>query len=59
MLEDGEYLQITKVESMNELEDPESTRDARETLGKVSEDKDSIRESGFERADVLSVTVLA
>ena len=59
MLEDGEYLQITKVESMNELEDPESTRDARETLGKVLEDSDSLRESGFERADALSVTVLA
>ena len=41
---------------MNQLEDPESTRDARETLGKVSEDSDSIRESGFERADVLTVT---
>ena len=44
---------------MNKLEDPESTREARETLGKVSEDSDSIRESGFERADVPSVTVLA
>ena len=48
-----------KVELMNESEDPESTRDARETLGKVSEDKDSIKESGFERADAPSVTVLA
>ena len=44
---------------MNESEDPESTRDARETLGKVSKDKDSIRESGFERVEVPSVTVLA
>ena len=44
---------------MNESEDPESTRDAREILGKVSEDRDSIRESVFERADALSVTVLA
>ena len=44
---------------MNKLEDPESTRDARETSGKVLEDSDSIWESGFERADVLSVTVLA
>ena len=44
---------------MNESEDPESTRDAREILGKVSEDSDSIRESGFERADAPSVTVLA
>ena len=48
-----------KVELMNESEDPESTKDARETLGKVSEDNDSIRESGFERADALSVTILA
>ena len=46
---------------MNKLEDPDSTsyRDTRETLGKVSEDKDSIMVSGFERADVPSVTVLA
>ena len=48
-----------KVESMNESEDPESTRDTREILGKVLEDRDSIRESGFERADAPSVTVLA
>ena len=48
-----------KVKSMNELEDPESTRDTRDTLSKVSEDNDNIRESGFERVDVLSVTVLA
>ena len=48
-----------KVESMNESEDPESTRDAREILGKVSEDRDSIRESGFERADVPNVTIVA
>ena len=44
---------------MNESEDPESTRDAREILGKVSEVSDSIMESGFERADAPSVTVLA
>ena len=44
---------------MNESEDPESTRDASNTLGKVSEDNDNIKESGFERADVPSVTVLA
>ena len=44
---------------MNESKVPESTRDIRETLGKVSEDSDSIRESGSERADALSVTVLA
>ena len=44
---------------MNESEDPESTRDTRETLGKVLEDSDIIRESGFDRVDMLSVTVLA
>ena len=44
---------------MNESEDPESTKDARETLGKVSEDNDSIRESGFERVDMPSVTIVA
>ena len=44
---------------MNESEDSESTRDASNTLCKVSEDNDNIRESGFERADALSVTVLA
>ena len=44
---------------MNESEDPESTRDAREILGKVSEDKGSIRESGFERVDAPSVTIVA
>ena len=48
-----------KFELMNESEDPESTRDARDTLGKVLEDTDNIRESGFERADLPSVTVLA
>ena len=48
-----------KVKSMNELEDPESTRDVRDTLGKVLEDNDNVRESGFERVDVPSVTVLA
>ena len=37
----------------------ESTGDARETLGKVLEDNDNIRESEFERADAPSVTVLA
>ena len=44
---------------MNESEDPESTRDTRETLCKVLEDSDSIRESGIERAHAPSVTVLA
>ena len=31
----------------------------RQTLGKVLEDKDSISDSGSERVDTLSVTVLA
>ena len=44
---------------MNELEDPESTRDASNTLGKVLGDNDNIKDSGFESADVPSVTVLA
>ena len=44
---------------MNELEDPESTRDASNTLGKVLEDNDNINESGFERADSPRETVLA
>ena len=48
-----------KVKSMNKSEDPESTRDARDTLGKVSEDNNNIRESAFERAGTPSVTVLA
>ena len=55
----GRWCRFTKVELMNESEDPESTRDAREILGKVSEDSDSIRESGFERVDMLSVTIVA
>ena len=54
------FLLCTAIEAQhNKLEDPESTRDARDTLGKVSEDNDNIRESGFERADAPSVTVLA
>ena len=44
---------------MNKSEDPESTRDTREILGKVLEDRDSIRELVFERVDMPSVTVLA
>ena len=44
---------------MNELEDPEFTRDTKDTLGKVSEDNNNIRESGFERADMPSVTVFS
>ena len=48
-----------EVKLMNKSEDPEFTRDTRETLGKVLEDNDNIRESEFERADAPSVTVLA
>ena len=55
----GRWCIFTKFELMNESEDPESTRDTKETLGKVLEDIDNIRESGFERVDVPSVTVLA
>ena len=44
---------------MNKSEDPESARDTSNTLGKVLEDNDNIRESGFERVDTPSVTVLA
>ena len=42
---------------MKELDDLESTRDLRTMSGRVSEVRDSVRESGFERADVLSVAV--
>ena len=48
-----------KVKPMNKSEDPESTRDTREILGRALEDSDSIRESGFERADAPSVTIVA
>ena len=44
---------------MNKSEAPESTRDTRDTLGEVLEANDNIRESGFARVDVPSVTVLA
>src|SRR5882672_4192882 len=40
---------------MKELEDPESTRDFRIVSGRVSEVKERVSESGFERAEVLRV----
>ena len=44
-------------ESMKESEDPESTRDFRTVFVRVSDVKESVNESGFERADVLRVMV--
>jgi len=38
---------------MKELEDPESTRDFRTIFGRVSDVKESVSESGFERVDAL------
>jgi len=38
---------------MKESEDPESTRDFRTVFGRVSDVKESVSESGFERADGL------
>ena len=38
---------------MKESEDPESTRDFRTMFGRVSDVKESVSESGFERADEL------
>ena len=45
-------------ESINESEDPESTRDVRTRFGNESDINESIRESGFKRADALRVTIL-
>src|SRR5882724_11636266 len=44
---------------MKESYDPESTRDFRTIFGRVSDVKESVSESGFERADVLRVRVFA
>src|SRR5467141_1027639 len=44
---------------MKESEDPESTRDLRIMSGSVSEVRERVRESGFERADALRVMVFA
>src|SRR5882724_801143 len=44
---------------MKESEDPESTRDFKTISGSVSDVKESVSESGFERADALRVRVFA
>ena len=44
-------------ESINELEDPESTRDVCKLFSNELDVNESIRESGFERADALEVTI--
>ena len=44
---------------MKELEDPESTREFRSISGRVSEVRERVSESGFERADALRVRVFA
>ena len=44
---------------MNELDDPESTRDSRTEFGSKSDVNESIRVSGLERADALRMTVFA
>jgi len=38
---------------MKELDDPESTREFKTIFGRVSDVKESVSESGFERADAL------
>ena len=42
-------------ELMKQLDDLESTRDLRIMSGSLSEFKESVSESGFERADALSI----
>ena len=46
-------------ELINELEDPESTRDVRIRFGNESDVNESISESGFERVDAPRVTIVA
>src|SRR5882724_12328498 len=46
-------------ESIKELEDPESTREFKTISGSVLDVKESVSESGFERADALRVRVFA
>jgi len=43
-------------ESMDELEDPESMRYLRIVLGKRSDVRKTVRETGFKSVEVLSVT---
>ena len=47
------------VESMIQSDDLESTRDLRIVSGSLSEVRESVSESGFERADVLSISGFA
>ena len=51
----GRCLVQMNAESMKQLDDPESTRDLRIVSGSLSEVKESVSESGFERVDVLSI----
>src|SRR5882724_756526 len=44
---------------MKESDDPESTRDFRTMFGRVLDVKESVSESGFERANALRVRVFA
>ena len=44
---------------MTESEDLESTREFKTISGRVSDVRESVSESGFERADVLRVRVFA
>ena len=46
-------------ESINELEDLESTRDIRIRFGNELDVNESISESGFKRVDALRVTIVA
>ena len=46
-----------KAESTKESEDTESTRDFRILCGRVSEVRERVSESGFERTDALRVRV--
>jgi len=47
----------TNTESIKESEDPESTRDFKTISGRVSDVRERVSESGFERADALRVRV--
>ena len=52
-------LSLNECRINKESEDPESTRDFRIISGRVSEVRERVSESGFERADVLRVRVFA
>jgi len=51
----GRCLVRMNAESMKQLDDPESTRDLRIMFGSLLEVRESVSESGFERAGVLSI----